>query len=390
LRRDKLYEDLAFSADFSVEDWNNLIKLRLRKYFINDTIFEKNKEVLRTELINYIGLSITPRYFKMFEWSFKLYSDCIKLDKEKTIKLFADAFLEISNTDSRWTTMVLTQPDHTEFSERDKISYYFKIIDETLESVFKPRLKLLSKLIKLKLGHKLVDDSNFNFGRIINEFPNEFESETNLFIKDPIFSIAINQWRNIASHKSFQIKKEEIEVKFGKDNSQSKTILYNEFYNIISWIQDIYYALRLSQVFTVLNYTQEIVKELGGTEKIKVRFESALIHIVHNMQIVGFEFVSTEELTDTFCLNVKGKVNSDLQSSLIHASQCLDKLSCAVYDDEFTRDNFKKTRVSIMKDRSIKLASATIPIEIALKKAESKISLEEYLENMEFVYLNNP
>lgn len=389
MRRDKLYEDLAFPADFSVEDWNILIKLKLRKYFISDTIFEKNKEVLRTELINYIGISIEPKYFKMFEWAFKFYSDCIKVDKEKTIKLFADSFLEISNTDFRWTTMVLTQPEHNQFSERDKISYYFKVIDETLESVFKPRLKLLSKLIRHKLGHEIIDDSNFNFGKIIREFPNEFDSETNLFIKDPIFSIAINQWRNIASHKSFLIKKESIEVKYGKDNSHSKTMLFDEFYKVISWVQDIYYALRLSQVFTVLNYTEEIVNELGGIENIKVRFESTLIHIVHNLQIVGFEFVSTEEFKDTFYLNVEGKVNCDLQSSLIHASQCLDQLSCAVYDDEFTRDNFKYTRVSIMDNKSNKLASATIPIEIALKKVKSEISLEEYLENMVFVYSNN-
>ena len=124
--------------------------------------------------------------------------------------------------------------------------------------------------------------------------------------------------------------------------------------------------------------------ELGGTENLKVRFESALLHITHNMQIVGFEFVSTEELSDTFCLNVRGKVNHDLKSSLIHASQCLDRLSCALYDDEFTKDNFKNTRISILDDELNKLASATIPIEVALKKVKSEISLQEYLDKMKF------
>lgn len=102
------------------------------------------------------------------------------------------------------------------------------------------------------------------------------------------------------------------------------------------------------------------------------------------MQIVGFEFVSTEELSDTFCLNVKGKVNHDLKSSLIHASQCLDQLSCAIYDDEFTKDNFENTRVSILDDSLSKLASATIPIKVALKKIKGEISLDEYLDLMKF------
>lgn len=384
MRRDKIYEDLEFPADFSVQDWNDLIKLKLGKYIINDTVFENNKEILRTELINYIGLSEKPIYFELFEWTYDLYADCIKMDKEKTIKIFADSFHDISNTDMKWMTNVLTQPDYQQFSVRDKISYYFKIIDETLEGVFKPRLRLLDKLIRLKLGQNVIDNSNFDFGRVIREIPNEFENEINLFLKDPIFSISTNQWRNIAAHKSFVIKKDSVEVKYGRSNIQSTSMLIEEFYKITHWTQDIYRALRLAQVFTGLNYIEDIVTELGGTENLNLRFESALLHIIHNLQIVGFEFVSTEELSDTFCLNVKGKVNHDLKSSLIHASQCLDQLSCALYDDEFTKENFEYTRVSILDNELNKLASATISIDIALRKVKSEISLDEYLGNMTF------
>lgn len=384
MKRDKIYEDLEFSADYSVEDWNDLIKLKLGKYFINDTVFEKNKEVLRTELINYIGISEKPLYFKLFEWTYELCADCISIDKQKTIKIFSDSFQDISNTDMKWMTNVLTQPDYKQFSERDKVSYYFKVIDETLESVFKPRLKLLDKLIRLKLRQNVLDNSDFDFGKIVREFPNEFENEISLFLKDPIFSISTNQWRNIAAHKSFIIKKDCVEVKYGRTNIQSTTMSIEEFYNITHWTQDIYRTIRLAQVFTDLNYIEEIVTGLGGMDNLNIRFESALLHITHNMQIVGFEFVSTEELSDTFCLNVKGKVNHDLKSSLIHASQCLDQLSCAIYDDEFTRENFEHTRICIVDNDSNKLASATISIEIALKKAKSEIDLEEYLSNLKF------
>lgn len=384
MRRDKIYEDSKFTTDFSVEDWNYLIKLKLEKYFISNTLFEKNKEVLRTELINYIGISEKPLYFKLFEWTYELYADCIKIDKQKTIKIISESFQNISSTDMKWMTNVLTQPDYQQFSERDKISYYFKIIDETLEGVFKPRLKLLDKLIRFKLGLNVIDNSNFDFGKIIREFPSEFENEICLFLKDPLFSISTNQWRNISAHKSFVIKKDSVEVKYGRNNIHSKSILIEEFYKITHWTQDIYRSIRLGQVFTNLNYIEEIVTELGGTENLNVRFESALLHITHNMQIVGFEFVSTEELSETFCLNVKGKLNHDLKSSLIHASQCLDQLSCAVYDDEFTKENFKNTRISILDDKLNKLGSATIPIDIALKKVKNEISLEEYLDHMKF------
>lgn len=384
MNRDKIYEDLNFTTEFSVEDWNALIRLKLRKYFLSDSIFEKNKELLRTEVINYIRFCTKLEYFKLFEWTYDLYKDCLNMDKQNTIQILANSFDEASNTDMKWITNVLTQPDSASFAERDKISYYFKIIDETLEGAFKPRFKLLDKLANFKLSQNIIDNSNFEFGKLIRDFPSMFHSDARLFLEDPLFSISTNQWRNIAAHKSFTINKEDITIEYGRGNIQSRTISYEEFYKVVHWTQDIYRVIRLGQVFTDLNYIKEIVNEIGGTDNMNIRFESSLLHIIHNMQIVGFEFVSNEEQYEVFCLNVKGKLNHDVKSSLIHASQCLDQLSCAIYDDKFVRDNFKKTRISIVNDSREILASATISIETALKKAKGELTLDEYLWQMHF------
>jgi hypothetical protein len=384
LKRDKIYEDLHFSSEFSVEDWNALIKIKFGKYFSEEVLLEKNKEILRTELIEYIRFCTKPDYLKLFEWTFDLYKDCLNTDKQRIVKALADSFDDISNTDMKWMTNVLTQPDHKNFSERDKISYYFKVIDETLEGTFKPRLKLLDKLINLKLHHSIPDNSTSDFGKLIRDFPDQMKSDANLFLEDPIFSISTNQWRNIAAHKSFIINKNDIVAEYGRNNIQTLTISYDNFYKILDWIQDICRVIRLGQVLTHLSCIEEIVSELGGTEDINIRFESSLLHIIHNMQIVGFKFVSTEDLGDTFSLNVKGKINHDVKSSLIHASQCLDQLSCAIYDDKFVRDNFQKTKICIVDDGRNTLASATISIQNALKKAKGELTLDEYLNNMEF------
>lgn len=388
MKRDKIYEDLEFSTDFSVEDWNAIIKLKLGKYFTKDAIFKKNKELLRTEIINYIRFSEKPEYFKLFEWTFYLLEECLIINKEQTIKILADSFNDISNTDMKWMTNVLTQPDTSTFSERDKISYYFKIIDETLEGVFKPRFKLLDKLASFKLNQTIIDNSNYDFGRLIRDFPIQLKSNIGLFLEDPFYSISTNQWRNIAAHKSFIINKENIVLEYGKTNIQTLTISIAEFYKILYWTQDIYRVIRLAQVLTELNYIEEIVAELGGTENIDIRFESSLLHVIHNMQIVGFEFDSTEDQSDTFCLNVRGKINHDIKSSLIHASQCLDQLSFAIHDDKFVRDNYKNTRISIVDENRNKLGSATIAIKTALQKANREINLHEYLDNMKFEIKN--
>lgn len=390
MKRDKIYEDLHFTTDFSVEDWNALLKLKLGKYFLNESILEKNKEILRTEIINYIRFCTKPEYFKLFEWTFDLYKDCIVSDKQKIIKVLADAFEDISNTDMKWMTSVLTQPDEKEFSERDKITYYFKVIDEILEGAFKPRFKLLDKLVNYKLHGNIPDNSGSDFGKVIRDFPSQVKSDAILFLEDPIFSISTNQWRNIAAHKSFTINKNDIVVEYGGNTIQSLTMSYDNFYKIVHWTQDIYRVIRFGQVMTDLNYIEEIVTELGGTENMNIRFESSLLHIIHNMQIVGFEFVSNEEQEETFCLNVKRKIDHDVKSSLIHASQCLDQLSCAIYDDKFVKDNFKRTRISIVDENRNTLASATISVEVAVKKAKGELTLDEYLSKMEFHIKNYP
>jgi len=384
LRRYKIYEDLGFSTEFSVEDWNALIKLKLRKYFTEDLVFEENKEILRTEIINYIKFCTQEEYFKLFEWTFDLFKDCILLDRQKSIKILADSFDDISNTDMRWMTNFLIQPDSSNFSERDKISYYFKAIDETLEGAFKPRFILLHKLINLKLNQTIVDNSSFDFGKLIRELPSQARGYVSLFLEDPLFSIPTNQWRNIAAHKSFTINTDNIVVEYGRGNIHSKTISYSDFYKIVQWTQDIYRVIRLAQVLTDLNYIREIVEILGGTENMNIRFEASLLRIIHNMQIVGFKFVSNEEQNETFCLNVKGKVNYDVKSSLIHASQCLDQLSRAIYNDKFVRDTFQKTKINIVDDSGNILASATISIETALKRAQGGLTVKEYLSKMEF------
>ncbi len=388
MKRDKIYQDLHFSSDFSVEDWNALLKLKLGKYFSDESTLDKNKEHLRTEMVNYIRFCTKPEYFNLFEWTFEFYKDCISSDKQRIIKVLANSFDEISNTEMKWMTNVLTQPDEKEFSERDKISYYFKVIDETLEGAFKPRFKLLDKFVNYKLHGDIPDNSGSDFGKLIRDFPSQVKSDTILFLEDPIFSISTNQWRNIAAHKSFTINKSDIVVEYGRNTIQSVTLSYDDFYKIVHWTQDIYRVIRFGQVLTELSYIEEIVAELGGTENVNIRFESSLLHIVHNMQIVGFEFVSNEEEGEIFCLNVKGKIDHDAKSSLMHASQYLDQLSCAIYDDKFVKDNFKKTRINIVDDNRKTLASATTSIEDAVNWAKGEMTLEEYLSKMKFDIIN--
>lgn len=384
MKKDKLYSNLHFSSDYSVEDWNEMVKMLFGKYFVSDALLDKNREILRIEVINYIKFTNKPEFVKLFDWIFSLFTYCINNDKNASIKALSDSFHEVSNTDMRWMTNFMIQADSSDFSDRDKISYYFKFFDEVLEGCFKVRFKLLARFASFKANGVFVDNSNFDFGKLINDFPIQFHSDAHLLLKDPVNSISTNQWRNIAAHKSFVINKNDVVVRYGKSIPYSVSLSISDFYKTFQWVLDIYGVIRFAQVLISLNYMSDIVSELGNTDKVHVRLESSLLHLIHNMQVVGFEFIATEEQGETFCVIVKSKIEHDLISSLIHASQCLVPLSCSIYDDVFVRDSFQNAKINVIDRETGKTVSASISIEVALKRAYGNVTVEEYLDKVDF------
>lgn len=203
-------------------------------------------------------------------------------------------------------------------------------------------------------------------------------------MKDPIFSISTNQWRNISAHKTFEIAKDSIRVEYGKKNVKSLSISYSQLNQILDWTIDIYRVLRLAEVFINLNFVEEVVRALGGTKNIKLRFESVLMHLIHNIQIVGFEFIETNESGSQLILRLKKKIGFDLKDSIVHASQFLEHLSRAVYADEFTRDKYSDVKVEVLDETNKQIASASVKINTAISKLENRMDLKEYLQNIEF------
>src|SRR5665648_10557 len=158
MKSDELYKHLEFTNEFSVDDWNDLISIKFKPYFRSNKIFNSNKEVLRTE----------------------------------------------------------------------KINYYFKVIHEILEGVFKPRFRLFDKFINYYTKGTYYDNSKIDFGQIIQNFPDLESVPATLYLKDPYFSITTNQWRNISAHKTFEINKDSISIEYGKKNIKTLSINFEQ------------------------------------------------------------------------------------------------------------------------------------------------------------------
>lgn len=372
-----IFNQLDYNNDCSVDDWNSLTREIFFKYFSSENNYLRNKELLRTELMNYVMLYPNEDYIKMLNAIHEVFESVIFLEKEKSLKVLFDNFKNISNTDDRYMSYYISQPDVNNFTKKDFAVYYFRTINDIIEGCFEPRFKLLYRFHRNKLFENL---DNKNLGDLVND---EKFTNFDLLIKDPIFGIHINQWRNISAHKDFRISKDSIEVKYGNKRDKSQTLFHEQLKQITFWIRDVYGALRLAEVLIHLNYMEEI-RNLTEDKNIDLRSEASLLHIIHNLQIVGFKYESFVENNTTFELNLFIKNNNDVEESIIHATQVFGRIACALDDDEFQKDKFTDIQINILNKLKEVVASAIIDIKSCLDFSNYKLNQEQLINQIHF------
>ncbi|MEZ7935504.1 MAG: hypothetical protein QMB67_11340 [Sulfurospirillum sp.] len=378
-----IFQTLKYDENLTIDDYNQITREIFLKYFKDDTTFLKCKELLRTELINYIKyIAQQNKFEQLFEKILLVFNDAIAKDKNKIIKELALNLSKISKTDNSYLAYYIRQPiDISSYSLREFTEYYFDVIDEVLESCFKPRLELFFKINTFNLNGLLPDASNKKFGDIVDLIKNFDE-----LIKDPVFSIVFSQWRNIATHKDFEIAKENIKVEYGQKNNRKTQILdHQQLKEITLYIHNVYCVLRLAEVVIYLNYTEEIMatNEANSIE-FDIRSEASLLHIIHNLQTVGFEFHSFNDQKNIFILNLYIKQNNDVKESVIHASQAFTQIAMALDWDKFQKEKFDTIKINILDRVDQVVASAKIDIESCINYSFRKIDMNQLIEKIEF------
>ena len=376
-----IFNLLNYSEDYDVDDWNELSREVFFKYFSNKEIYELNKELLRTELINYTSFCSNSSYIDMFNDIHQVFLKVISDNKTESLKVLSSNFNNTSNTDDKYLTYFMSI--HTDdFTKKDFATYYFRSIDEIIENCFKPRFKLFYMFYKYQENKVFENIDEKSLGTLVND--NKLVN-CDLLIKDPIFGIYINQWRNIASHKDFIISNDIIEVKYGTKRDKVQTLTHDELKEITIWMKNTYGSLRLAEVLIHLNYMKDILDVKNDIPSdVKQRSEASLLNLVHNLQIVGFKFESFIEDNMTFELNLFMKNSNDVKESIVHASQAFVNIALALEFDECRKDEFNNIRINILNKENKIVASAMIDIKSCLDFSVKKLSLEELINQINF------
>jgi len=378
-----IFNALNYDENLTIDDYNQVTKDIFLKYFKDEKTFLRNKEFLRMELLNYIKYIAKKDTFEnLFEKILKVFNTALNKDKKEFFKELAINLPKISNTDNLYLSYCISQKNAiSSYTTRDFAMYYFDTIEKILEGCFKPRLELFFRIYQYNLKSVFPDIKNKEFGDIINLIDNFDE-----LIKDPCFGIVFSQWRNISTHKNFEIKKENILVEYGKkDNRKTKILSHEQLKEITFYINEVYSVLRLAEVVIYLNFTEEIM----ATDEAKnihydIRSETWLLNIIQNLQMVGFKYHSFNEIKNIFELNLYIKQNNDIQESIIHSSQVFIEIAKALDEDEFEKGKFKYIQINILGKNDSVLASAKIDLQICLDFSFNKIDMEQLINNIIF------
>jgi hypothetical protein len=206
-----------------------------------------------------------------------------------------ELFQNMQSSDDRWLNMFETSGSlEAGAAAQDRIFQLFTTIGGVAEGCFKPQLQILYSfaLRDTSTGWPQNVDA-LDFGALVAGFPINLRTQAPLLLTDPDLGIAVNQWRNIAAHKTFAlVGPQTLEVKYGKGKIQTRRFGIHRLRRAWHWLLRTHTAVRLANTITYVEHIRELsALALPSLER---RFSATLLHVTHGLSTVGFQSQSWE------------------------------------------------------------------------------------------------
>jgi hypothetical protein len=257
-------------------------------------------------------------------------------------------------------------------------------LENMLEGCYKLHLRVLYGFAVFNgTGHFPSDAAASDFGALCPPIKLAVLAQAKWLVEDPMYGIAVNQWRNVAAHKSFSVVSDTmLEARYGRNTVTSFQMASASLSEVIGWARRCLLVVRMANLITCLEYMEEIKR--AGAPNAPIRIESFLTNLCHNLRMVGFECTGTQEEGDLFTLLIRDRLRRNFAEAIIHASQVLDQMSVAIESDPTIASRFKRSMVRLIGEDEEHVASASIKLEDAIQWALGQISTEERLKRTRF------
>lgn len=382
----KSLQDHRLPIEFSRSHWKDAAFANFDPYFKRPTQLRDNIDSFLIELRNLARFLDSPAHIELFKWCLALHRRVLRVDRHRAYEALHQFFPNMQTSDERWMNIFqMTSPLGPGAAPQDLAFQLFETIDGVAEGCFKPQLQIIySFAIRDATGVWPQNAMSLDFGALVENFPDALRIEVPVLLRDEDLRIRVNQWRNIAAHKSFKlIGPQTLEVTHGKGNPKTSRFGLQRLRGVSRWLIKTHSAARLANTITFIEHMRELVSL--GQPNTEHPISATVLGVGHGLSSVGFEVVRWEVKKREGKMVVLDRLNREPRGALIHASQQLVNLSVGVLSDVASRSRIDRVSIQLQFPDGSIFGTARVSVTDADAFSLRKISLKTYLDRVEWV-----
>ncbi len=372
------------SSHTGIEAWTDAAKEAFAPFVRRRSVLVRHRDLFRTELVNLYSVLDHPPSARALREAVRMCRRAIYTDPPRAHAHQINVFPDTSQADGRWLALFMsTKPLDSDADLADRAAQVMDLIDGIAEGCLKPRMFYLFGFAH-RLSRGVYPNGDYDFGRSVAEWPAGATPTLRRLMDDPIFGLSISQWRNIAAHRSYKrIGPDLFEATFGKGkNKKSINFDYGRMESVLSWIKQLLAVCRMANVIVDIEFMPELRRH--GLSHAALRFDAFMITLSHNMRMVGFTYLGEIRGGNRLTVLYLDDLSRDPTDAIVHASQVLDQLALVSTWDLALRDEIEEVGIGLVTAQGEAIATAVVKVDAALKRLDRQLSLEEYIDQIEF------
>ena len=377
------------AGDSDVDAWNEAVCDAFGPFVRRKSILRTQRELLRTELINLAKILPFPRYTTALRDLARLYRRNLRKKANPSRSVLRESIQSVGGTSDRWLALFFAREGRPAASSvHDHAYQLFEALEAVLEGCVKPHLRVIHAFCSIqRCGQSPANLTSLSFGNLGAGVEETLGRSGKLLLRDPEYGIPVHQWRNVASHRAFEVVGgDRVRIVWGRNLQNSREVEISGLTRVLHWAVLSFVTCNLAHLVVFLEH----VAELGNLEgRVKsIRLESWMVRLSHNLSLVGFEVLDWLISRGVFRCYLRNVLERSNRDALIHASQILDQLATAADSDPARRDDVLRVEVVLQDDRRELLASASIAVSDALAATLGEISMKEQIRLTDFSFVD--
>lgn len=365
----------AFENGMTPEQVKKDVIAAFSPYFQNKNVLEKQAiPLLVPELINFANILKDKWALELFEFAMRVYHGSKRQDSDKCFTAYSEWMLAKNEGLSKFWSQLHLEAEKSDLAIEEYTHEYLRNIGGLLEGCIKPYTNELLQQLSIFQGVplKFKEIEELDFGEVINKLI-KFSYPSNYFL---IEDIKINQWRNIAQHLSVRFKGERIICSYGPKNRKEIILTKKTLHTVAMQVSLKFRSLSVaSAIFSIDNLEDIHPKWLSLPEKVELRPETRILHLVTMIASQGFEVIDIQIDKKISKLIMRDATMMEPRQRSIHASQFIIELwrdtnSSIVTIDYLEHDGTPNLRATASAELFVRAFDNEQPLEIIAKEVE--------------------